>query len=60
MFDINEMHTRAATLLRTGNTKEAAALKLSAEFEATAYVSKGKLWASFVGGSGKQTAQVLA
>lgn len=60
MFDINEMHARSATLLRSGNTKEQAAVKLSAEFEATAYVSKGKLWASFMGPNGKQSAQVLA
>jgi hypothetical protein len=60
MIDINEIHARANKLLSTGNTKESAAIKLSAEFEATAYVSKGKLWASFVGDNGTRKAQVLA
>jgi hypothetical protein len=55
-----ELHNRATTLLSTGNTKESAARKLSAEFAASAYVSKGKLWASFIGDGGKQTTQALS
>jgi hypothetical protein len=56
----SELHARARALVKTGNTKEAAARKLSAEFAASAYVSKGKLWASFIGDGGKPTTQALA
>jgi len=56
----NELYKRATALLNTGNTKEAAARKLSAEFAASAYVSKGKLFASFIGDGGKPTTQALS
>lgn len=58
--DAKEMSARARTLLNTGNTKEDAARKLSAEFTASAYVSKGKLYASFTNEQGKPTTQALA
>lgn len=56
----NEMVVRARTLLNTGNTQEMAARKLSAEFSAVSYVSKGKLWASYKDEKGAQKTQVLA
>lgn len=56
----NELNTRARALLSTGNSKEQAARKLSAEFAASAYVSKGKLYASFIGDGGKPTTQALS
>lgn len=56
----NEMIVRARTLLATGNTKDTAAPKLSAEFSAVAYVSKGRLWASYKDEKGAQKTQVLA
>ena len=57
---VSELHARARALLNSGNTKEAAARKLSAEFAASAYVSKNKLFASFIGEQGKPTTQTLA
>ena len=58
--NVRELNDRARTLLNTGNTKEGAARKLSAEFAASAYVSKGKLFASFLNEQGKPTTQALA
>ena len=58
--NVKEMSIRAGQLLATGNTKESAAAKISAEFHAAAYVSKGKLWASYKDEKGVQTANVLA
>jgi len=53
-----ELNDRARHLLSTGNTKESAARKLSAEFAASAYVSKGKLFATFLD-EGKPTTRTL-
>lgn len=58
--NVRELNDRARTLLRTGNTKDSAARKLSAEFAASAYVSKGKLFASYTDEQGKQKTQVLS
>lgn len=57
---LKELASRTNTLLSTGNTMEQAAVKISAEFDATAFVSKGKLWASYKDGKGQATSQVLA
>lgn len=46
-MNVNELHVRSAYLQQTGNTKEQTGKKLSAEFHACAYVSKGKLWAQY-------------
>lgn len=46
-MNVNDLYKRANVLLSTGNTKEQAGRKLSAEFNACAYVSKGKLWAQY-------------
>lgn len=57
--NVRELNDRARTLLNSGNTKEAAARKLSAEFAASAYVSKNRLFASFTNEQGKPTTQSL-
>ena len=56
---VNEMFKRAQELV-IRNTKEQAAKKISAEFQAAAYVSKGKLWVSFRNEKGLPMTQVLA
>lgn len=56
---IKELSARAVVLMNSGNTKDSAAKKISAEFHAAAYVSKGKLWASFKDDEGKQQTRVL-
>lgn len=59
-IDIAEVYKRAVVLLSTGNTLESSAKKLSAEFSASAYVSKGKLWASYKNANGVALATVLS
>lgn len=59
MIDVKELSKRAIHLVSTGNTVDDAARKISAEFDAVAYMSKGKLWASYKDLNGKQTASVL-
>ena len=44
---VAELYKRADYLQQTGNNKEQTARKLSAEFQACAYVSKNKLWAQY-------------
>jgi hypothetical protein len=56
---INEMFKRAQELV-IRNTKDQAAKKISAEFQAAAYVSKGKLWVAFRNEKGLPMTQVLA
>lgn len=56
---VNEMFKRAQALV-IRNTKEQAAKKISAEFQAAAYVSKGKLWVSYRDEKGVPKTQVLA
>ncbi len=46
-MNVNELFKRADYLAKTGNNKEQTGKKLSAEFHACAYVSKGKLWAQY-------------
>jgi hypothetical protein len=60
MFKIKEMIQRANHLLSTGNTRQQAATKLSAEFPATAYMNGNNLWARYDGTNGKREAQVIA
>ncbi len=55
---INEMYTRAFEL-NTRNTKEQSAKKISAEFHAAAYVSRGSLWVTYRNEKGEVKTQLL-
>lgn len=59
MQDVKELSQRAIKLISTGNSIESAATKISAEFDAVAYVSKGKLRASYKDVQGRQQTSVL-
>ncbi len=56
---INEMFKRANFLV-SRLTKEDAARRISAEFHAAGFVSKGKLWVSYRNEKGMPVSQVLA
>lgn len=56
---INEMVARAAQIIAAKNTKEAAARRISAEFPVAAFISKGKLWATYRNEKGMPVSQML-
>lgn len=55
-----DLINRANQLLSSANTKEQAAKKISAEFKAAAYVSRGSLWAMFADEKGVSKTVELA
>jgi hypothetical protein len=57
VFD--QIVSSAMRTVKVGGDEERAARNINAEFHATAYVSKGKLWVSYSDENGKRDTRVV-